>query len=725
MSAPGIAVLRSALAAAAVLCAIGPSAAQDRPEPGSSSPSYESSVNLVLVDMRIRRGRDAVPDLRADEVTLLVDGKPRLITSLIYAPVVIAGEDGRVTAPGTAMPANAAATPIPARRFVFVVDRESLESGEARQFQKSTEEFIRRLPAAVGVAVTTLPLGSGIRFEPDRSATILSLREAFKGTRRRGADIEGIAGFGCEGAAASAGCGNQGIHPSIPVGPAREANLAAEWTLRGRKMLDDLKWIFRALADGLADVVVVSGALPFYDSARQGLRADIERAFTVAQTAGVRVHAVEVTERSRVPLPDGAGPPTLRLESLREKRPAAYGLPEETGGVQVVGAVSGADFFKQLSRELSSTYLLSFEPTDADRDGKPHTIEVRISRTPKLTVHARKSFVASAVTTPPPPPVAAASRSVPAAPIPAPGPAGEASASVATAEAAIPLLTVMQRASAYIDAFERTLSSLVVEERYVQIVKLWFGDPPKPGQEPALAWQAGKGEQRSRSATFAVRRRQLLSDVLLVQQPGQIWIGYRDVAEVDGKPVRDRAVRIQKLFLSGTTNARAQLQRIVDDSARHNLGSSRNVNMPTFPLQILRPANLARFEWTTTSQKRSPTDPPACTVVGFRETAAPTIVRTDKGRNVPMTGQFCIEPENGRVWRATLNFKESVENVEGSFEVIFRPTSDLSVLIPDRAWEWSLSQDPGLEPAKPLFVEGQATYLNTRRFSVTTEEVLR
>jgi hypothetical protein len=89
-----------------------------------------------------------------------------------------------------------------------------------------------------------------------------------------------------------------------------------------------------------------------------------------------------------------------------------------------------------------------------------------------------------------------------------------------------------------------------------------------------------------------------------------------------------------------------------------------------------------------------------------------------------MTGQFCIEPGNGRVWRATLNFKESVENVEGSFEVIFRPTSGLSVLIPDRAWEWSLSQDLVLSD-KPSFVEGQATYLNTRRFSVTTEEVLR
>ena len=86
-----------------------------------------------------------------------------------------------------------------------------------------------------------------------------------------------------------------------------------------------------------------------------------------------------------------------------------------------------------------------------------------------------------------------------------------------------------------------------------------------------------------------------------------------------------------------------------------------------------------------------------------------------------MTGQFCIEPDTGRVWRATLNFKERVEQVEGAFEVTFRPTSDAAVLIPERAWEWSLSPDPDWS-GRPSFVEGQATYENTRRFSVSTEE---
>jgi VWFA-related protein len=717
--------LAAACVTTAILCAVAPRAHDQSPP----APSSFTSVELVLVDLRVSRGGEPVPDLRPDEVTLLVDGAPRPVASLIYAPVVVPAERrnrARETAAGPAPPAQASQAP--ARRLVFVIDRGSIEPGEARQLQKTTEQFIERVPAGVAIAVATLPLGPGIRFEPDRAATIKALRRALEGTLRRGSGFEGISGFGCTGPAASAGCGVQGIHPDIPVAEAREANRAAEWIIRGRKTLGDLEWIFRALAGSPGDVVIASGGLPYFESPKQGLRADIERAFTVARAAGVRVHAVEVGELTRVALPEGALSTTLDLESLHEKRPAGYGLPEETGGVAMTGAVSGADFFKQLARELSSTYLLSFEPTASDRDGTPHAIEIRLSRTPRPTVHARKTFVLTP-TPHPVTPMAARPVTSPAPPPTRPAPPPEApSASGGSEEIAetdaIPLLTVMQRASAYVDTFEQTLSNLVAEERYVQLVKYWYGDPPTPGKEPELAWKPGKGEQLSRAAYYATRRRQLLSDVLLVQPPGQMWIGYRDVAEVDGKPVRDRALRIEKLFLSNTSTARAQLQRIADESARHNLGSSRNINIPTFPLQILRPANLGRFEWTTKGQERAPGDPAACTVLGFRETSDPTLVKTNSGRNVPMTGQFCIEPDTGRVWRATLNFRERFENVQGAFEVTFRPTTGDTVLLPDRAWEWSLGGSP-LSGDAGTFVEGEATYSNLRRFSVNTEEQLK
>ena len=53
---------------------------------GPSQPSFRSSVNLVLVDMRVASGANQIADLRIDEITLLVDGARRPIVSLDYHP---------------------------------------------------------------------------------------------------------------------------------------------------------------------------------------------------------------------------------------------------------------------------------------------------------------------------------------------------------------------------------------------------------------------------------------------------------------------------------------------------------------------------------------------------------------------------------------------------------------------------------------------------------------
>jgi VWFA-related protein len=390
------------------LCATALPASQGRQDqaPPPAPPAYYASVSLVLVDVRVARGGEPVADLRTDDLTLLVDGKPRTITSLIYAPVVVPGHKSPDASATTAARAAAPTGAAPARRLVFVVDRNSIAPGEARQLQKTTEDFIGRVPRTIATAVATLPLESDLRFDPDRSRVVQHLREAFEGTTRRGSGFESIAGFGCSDEAASEGCGNQGLDPKIPVGPARETNRAAEWTLRGRRTLADLQRLFRTLAGTPSDVVIISGGLPFYEGRTSGrpddpfpegvtagMRADIDRTFAVARAAGTRVHAIEIRDLTRAALPQGGNLESLDLAALRERRPAGYGLPEETGGVAVTGAVSGASFFDRLATELSSTYLLSFEPTEADRDGKPHAIEIRTGR-PGLTIVARKTFVA-------------------------------------------------------------------------------------------------------------------------------------------------------------------------------------------------------------------------------------------------------------------------------------------------------------------------------------------
>src|SRR5947208_1164860 len=82
---------------------------------------------------------------------------------------------------------------------------------------------------------------------------------------------------------------------------------------------------------------------------------------------------------------------------------------------------------------------------------------------------------------------------------------------------------VLRRAGAYVTEFQRQLSGVVAEESYVQDV---------------------------RDSRTAAGHRVLKSDLLLVKPQGaDRWIQFRDVFDVDGKPVRDRDERLVKLFL--------------------------------------------------------------------------------------------------------------------------------------------------------------------------------
>src|SRR5450755_2760508 len=85
------------------------------------------------------------------------------------------------------------------------------------------------------------------------------------------------------------------------------------------------------------------------------------------------------------------------------------------------------------------------------------------------------------------------------------------------------LATVLQRAAAYVADFHHQLAGIVLEEHYVQDVRLTV-DPRFSG-----------------AAIPRVTHRVLTSDLLLLRPVGaDRYVEYRDVFEVDGKPVRDR-----------------------------------------------------------------------------------------------------------------------------------------------------------------------------------------
>src|ERR687892_14326 len=94
--------------------------------------------------------------------------------------------------------------------------------------------------------------------------------------------------------------------------------------------------------------------------------------------------------------------------------------------------------------------------------------------------------------------------------------------------------TALCAVASYVRAYQNQLIGVVAEENYRQ-----------------SAVTTSRGGRQSRQF------RQLRSDILLVKLPDEeYWLQFRDVFEVDQKPVRDRDERLFNLFVIPTVGAR-------------------------------------------------------------------------------------------------------------------------------------------------------------------------
>jgi hypothetical protein len=188
---------------------------------------------------------------------------------------------------------------------------------------------------------------------------------------------------------------------------------------------------------------------------------------------------------------------------------------------------------------------------------------------------------------------------------------------------------VMRRAHTYVAIYEdHELSSLISREHYQQ--------------------QLLRADERVKE------QRTLLSDYVLFQlPPDEDWFALRDVYDVDGAPVPDRADRLKALFDAPRDQIGERAMAIDRDSARFNLGDvPRTVNLPTFALRFLRPANRKRFDFKKQAEER--VGDTVTWVVGYRETKSPTFTVSTDGRDVPASGRFWIDPETGAVLKTEM-----------------------------------------------------------------------
>jgi hypothetical protein len=255
---------------------------------------------------------------------------------------------------------------------------------------------------------------------------------------------------------------------------------------------------------------------------------------------------------------------------------------------------------------------------------------------------------------------------------------------------------LVDRASDYVVLYEKNFVGVVAEESYRQTVR---------------GGRAGT-DLRGFPIEAPSQRRDLKSDVLLVRAPaGDRWIQFRDVFEVDGKPVRDREERLTKLFLQPSADRQRQEEDIAAASARYNIGAvNRTVNMPVLALDVLEPRN--RVWFTFHLGKRSG----ATVELAFQEEErGRTMIHTNDNQPMRAHGRFTVEEATGKVLQSTL--ATETDRLRAQIDVTYGTDPAIDLLVPREMRERYTTKDG-------TTVEGRATYAKLRRYQVKVDEKL-
>jgi len=256
----------------------------------------------------------------------------------------------------------------------------------------------------------------------------------------------------------------------------------------------------------------------------------------------------------------------------------------------------------------------------------------------------------------------------------------------------VPLETLQARLADYIEAYERDLAAVVSEEHYVQ---------ESTGQ--STLWPG----MRTLKSEF------LLTRVSTPAEGDSGWVAFRDVFEVDGTPVQDRSGRLIQLFLTPTGDSLTQVHRIVEESAKHNLGwVRRTVNVPTMVLQFGKRSEQARSQFRRGAKAK--VGEHEVRELRFTERATPRVIQTID--NAAAQGTFWIDETTGRVHRTEMRIST------GSTSVVIGVSYALQSAL--EMWLPVLMSERYSTPRQPI-ITGRAIYQNFRRFNVTVDTIVK
>jgi hypothetical protein len=193
---------------------------------------------------------------------------------------------------------------------------------------------------------------------------------------------------------------------------------------------------------------------------------------------------------------------------------------------------------------------------------------------------------------------------------------------------------------------------------------------------------------------------------------GDRWLQFRDVFEIDGKAVRDRADRLSRLFLQPSPSAQKQVEDITAESARYNIGGiRRNINLPVLALAVLQADNRPWFSFNAQRRKDAVWD------LEYREERSGTLIRTTGDQAMPARGRLTVERATGRVLATELQMES--RELKARIDVTYAPEPSLGGLLVPREMREKYDTRDGSN------VEGHAVYAKFRRYTVTVDEKVR
>jgi VWFA-related protein len=370
-----------------------------------SPPVFRTGVDILTLDASVLDARGTpVSDLQAADFTVTIGGRPRKVVSARFYGAVPEADRGRTSAAGAAIPSSYLGGDGPGRLVLFVVDRESIQSGNGRALLEGAGAVLDALGPADAAALRGLPVGVvaptrehervrvGLRemtgmMPPQGWRWHVTWDEALAIDRGDTAALNQVTYRECRPATV-----DEGVRTVVENCDKGVAAQAMEMVMLGRTKTQSTLATLGNILNGLAavkgprHVVLISGGLLF----EPGLLTEYARFAREAAMAGVVVHAIHVdqpafdssTSRRVVTSPDGG----------RELSQGLTTLAGMTGGAFYSGIGGAEGSFERIASEITNIYQIAVETTPTDGDGKERDIRVAVNR-PDVKVRVPAAIV--------------------------------------------------------------------------------------------------------------------------------------------------------------------------------------------------------------------------------------------------------------------------------------------------------------------------------------------